>query len=79
MFQSRTQISCVGDGLHHIIRPGDAGMTYLEIPFRFCECGQRGCSRAQGGQLHQAATTDGSFRQAGKPDKRLLWRVAIVQ
>jgi hypothetical protein len=54
-------------------------MTYLEIPFRFCECGQCGCSRAQGGQLHQAATTDGSFRQAGKPDKRLLWRVAIVQ
>jgi hypothetical protein len=60
----KTQISGVGDGLADVVRPRNAGMAYLNIPFLFCGHGQRRGSCAQGSQLDQATTTYRSFQQA---------------
>ena len=82
----KAQISGVGDGLDNVVWPGDAGMTYLDIPFLFSQAaGSSGGSRAQGCQFHQATTAYRLFQQATlqltlqASATRVLLRAAIVQ
>ena len=55
------EISCVRDRLHHVIRPGDAGMTYFDVPLLLSQDRQCDGSCAQDSQLHQAAPIDVLF------------------
>jgi hypothetical protein len=53
--------SGVGDRLHHVIRPGDAGMAYFNIPFLLSQDRHCSGSRAKCSQLYQAAAVDRLF------------------
>ena len=57
----KTQISGVGDGLNDIVRPRNAGMAYLNIPFLFCGQGQRRGRRAECCQPDQVTSIYLSF------------------